>query len=76
MGYGFQIGQSTHYQAIFFLTFDLEIFKVKGHNPETLFQQAQVQYFKNVCAENHQSEINRNEVFKPEKVPTRRQFFP
>jgi len=38
--------------------FDLETFKVKGHNPEKLFQQTQAQYFKNVYAKNHQSEIN------------------
>jgi len=67
---------STHYQAIFSPNFDLEIFKVKGHNPEKLFQQTQVQYFKNVYVKNHQSEINRNVVFRPDKVPTTRQFFP
>jgi len=65
----FQTGQSTHYQAIFFPNFDLEIFKVQGHNPEKLSQQAQVQYFKNVYAKYHQSEINRNMIFRPDKLP-------
>jgi len=59
----------------FFPNFDLEIFKVKGHNPEKFFQQAQVEYFKNVYAKNHQSEINRYVVFRPDKVPTTRQIF-
>jgi len=54
---------------------DLEIFKVRGHNPEIFFQQAQVQHFKNVYFKNHQSKINRNMFFRSDKVPTTRQFF-
>jgi len=59
----------------FFLKSDLEIFKVKGHNPEKFFQQAQVQYFKNVYSKYYQPKINRNTVFRPDKVPTTMQFF-
>jgi len=54
---------------------DLEIFKVRGHNPENYFQQAQVQHFKNVYLKYYQPKINRNMVFRADKIPTTNQFF-